>query len=385
MPFPRVRSLFVEPFHLLVALSPVARLFPKQDHFAPHLQAQFEGYYTRILTSSGATILLVFSSVFSAVDKPHFVHFAYLPRDRPGSRIVVNKFPRISDCYGIKLPGSIHEFSRVAKGDGVEGTFKIGYQEQRYRVELDTEEYGKLEVSVDLTNRKPWIAGDDVSTPEGIFSELSLLLPLHWNVFSTASSAAYTISQDSKVLESGVGIAHLEKNWGVSFPRGWTWVQGFSNAFTDANDSVNPNTHSFVMAGGKTIGQKAYLIGYRSESLQWSFRPPFTMLPFGLRTPFMSENIDSKSGIARLEVCTLFKKLVIEVVAPANHEGWLEMCCPLSNGHGNSLAYETIEGKVTVTAYKRGWCFGWKFVEETVFNDAAVEFGGDYSFKNIKN
>jgi len=359
---------------LIINLTPLARFLPKKDDFAPHPGAPFEGYYTRIVTATGSTILLIFSSVFSAADRPHLVHFSLLPSGG-NNRIVVDKFPRITDVGGFKHPDDgTHEFGRVAKGDGVEGTYKVCRDEQRYRLELDTAE-GKIQLAVDITKRTPWNAGNKLSTPEGIFSALTFLLPLHWNVLSTASSADYDIRHDGVVIEQGTGIAHLEKNWGVSFPTGWTWIQSFSKPLKAEG------LRTFCLAGGKIMGQKAYLLGYRSEKIQWSFCPPFTLMPFCFATPFAGETIDSKKGTARFEMASLAKKLVVEVSSPPDHEGWLGLCCPLSDGHGNTCAYETFNGCVRIKAFQWGWSRGWELVEDTTFEGAAVEFGGDYSFK----
>lgn len=383
MQFLPLRSLLFEPLNFLLSFTPLSRFLPKKDHFAPHPNAPFEGYYTRILTTTGSTILLIFSSVFSAIDRPHYVHFSLLPRNGSSQhRIVVDKFPKITDANGHKFPNSIHEFSRVAKGDGVEGTYRICRDEQRYRLELDTVEHGKLEVSIDLTDRKAWIPDDDVSTPEGVFSKLIFLLPLHWNVFSTASSASYSITANGQPLESGTGIAHIEKNWGISFPRGWTWIQGFSGS--PVTGEARHKARSFVMAGGKILGQKAFLLGYRSENIEWSFGPPFTLMPFCFQTPLMKEAFDSKRGVARYEVGALWKKLVVEVQAPSDHEGWLGLHCPLADGHVNTYAYESFDGSVRVKAYERACSLEWELVEETILDGAAVEFGGDYSFKVSK-
>ncbi|CCX30652.1 hypothetical protein FPQ18DRAFT_316547 [Pyronema domesticum] len=380
MPLPPIYSILTEPVKFLIALTPLERFVAKKDHFAPHPNAPFEGYYTRILTTTGSTILLIFSSVFKAAEHPHFVHFSLLPRNGSSEhRIVVNKFPRITDANGTKHPNSVHEFSRVAKGDGVEGTYRICKDEQRYRLELDTEEFGKLEVSVDLTDRKAWIPGNDTSTPEGIFAKLIFLLPLHWNVWSTASTAKYTVTSNGKQLEAGEGIAHIEKNWGASFPDGWTWVQGFSQS--PDSGVARHATRTFVMTGGKTTGSKAYLCGYRSEKVEFSFKPLWTLMPFSFQTMFIKESFDSKQGTGRWEFCGLWQRLVVEAQAPSDHEGWIGLNCPISSGHNNCLAYESFDGSVRVQAYKRGWTMGWELVEETVFDGAAVEFGGDYSFK----
>jgi tocopherol cyclase len=377
MPSIPLLSFLLEPLKLLLSLTPLSFLLSPQDHFAPHPGVPFEGYYTRVVTSTGSTIVLILSSVFNSVDRPHYLHFSVLPRDATTSpRIEVHKFPRIADVAGHRFSTGFQEFSRVAKGDGAEGTYHFGRHEQRYRLELETEEHGSLEISVTTTQRKPWARNDELSTPEGIISRLVFLLPLHWNVFSTCSRAEYAIRQNGRLLDSGSGVAHIEKNWGVSFPRGWTWMQAFSG------NQANPSSmRTFAMAGGKLLAQKAFMLGYRSEKLDWSFSSPITLMPLCSPTPFMAETYDSKKGTAHYEVGSLMKKIVVDVQAPAEHEGWLALNCPLEEGHGNKFAYESFDGNIVVKAYRRRWNLTWSLVEETVFEGAAVEFGGDYSFK----
>ena len=456
MHLPPPASLITEPLNVLLALMPLAlapptRICTRQDHFAPHPDAPFEGYYTRVQTAGGATILLIFSSVFAATDKPHFVHFSYIPHSGSTSgsnqwrqqRIVVNKFPRITDTSGPQhADGGVHEFSRVAKGDGVEGTLRVCRDQQRYRLEFDLDsaqaadvagrggvEATGLVVSVDLTRRRPWHARDELSTPEGALAQLVHLLPLHWNVFSTASTAAYSVTLGDRVLSAGTGIAHMEKNWGASFPRGWTWVQGFSvpthstpttSTYSNSTSSSTApeggyhEARTLVMAGGKTLGQKAYLVGYRGGTAggELSYGPPWTLMPFCRETPFVAETHDFSRGTARVRVGSLRHRLVVEVQAPppaavdadaAGHSGqWLGLHCPLADGHARTLAYESFEGSVRVRVYRRSlWSLllsllspllllvggggrgssGWQLVEETMFDGAAVEFGGDYCVK----
>ncbi|TGZ81412.1 hypothetical protein EX30DRAFT_261901 [Ascodesmis nigricans] len=371
MPLPPVSS-FLEPFRFLLAATPfVNRFLSTHDDFAPHPAAHFEGYYTRLLTDDGATILFIFSSVFTAVDKPHLVHFSYLPRDpKDPRRIVVNRFPHITDVWGSTHGNGVTEFSRVAEGDGVQGSYKIGRHEQRYRLELETKEYGLLEVEADLTDRTAWSRGNELSTPEGIFSKLTYLMPLHWNVLSTSSNASCTIKRNGDIFAQVTGMAHIEKNWGASFPTGWTWLQGFQKSAE--------NTKTFAMAGGRTMGQKAYLLGYRSNKIDISFAPLWTLMPFGIPTPFAKDMVDSKNGQITFDVCSLSQRLVVEAQGPPHEdENWIGLHCPLSDGHGNTWAWESFVGTIKVKAYVRG-LLGWKLVDEALFEDAAVEFGGEY-------
>lgn len=178
-------------------------------------------------------------------------------------------------------------------------------------------------------------------------------------------------------MEAGDGIAHVEKNWGVSFPDGWTWLQGFKDG----------GERTFCMAGGQTMGQKAYLLGYRSAKVEVSFKPLWSMMPFGIEMPWARDWVDSDNGRIGFDVCSLRKRVVVDAQAPGlDSESWVGLKCPLKDGHGNVWAWETFEGRIRVKVMERGWGTGWrwKLVEETEFEDAAVEFGGEYRASRSK-
>lgn len=376
-------ALLTEPAHFLLSLTPLSRFLPGVDHFAPHPTAPFEGYYTRIVTPSHGSILIILSSVRQAADKPHYVHFSHIPpASGPQDKALqIHAFPTITDVLGERRPGGSQEFTRVIS-DGI-GYCRTAEGEQKYSLRLPDPEpqgghEGVVEVEVRITERAPWTRGDVLSTPEGVFSSLVHLLPLHWNVFSYKSAAEYTVKRGGDIWLEGTGIAHSEKNWGVSFPAGWTWIQGFS----DPKDRAGTST--FCLAGGKILGQKAFLLGYRSPKYSISFAPPTTLFPFNIPTPFCYEEHDSKAGTMSLRANNLMgtQRIVVSISGPANHEGWIALNCPLSAGHGNKFAYETFEAMLSVVVSERRWPWQeWVQVETKQFANAALEFGGDYSFR----
>lgn len=54
-------------------------LWTRTDHFAPHSNAGFEGYYARTHLENGGTLAIVFCWVKNAKDRPNLVHVSYTP------------------------------------------------------------------------------------------------------------------------------------------------------------------------------------------------------------------------------------------------------------------------------------------------------------------
>lgn len=319
-------ALLLEPIRFLLSLTPLSRCLPRTDHFAPHPTVPFEGYYTRIVTSTNSTILLILSSVRSAPAKPHFIHFSHIPAAAPPD-LRIDLFPAIvRDIPGTRRPSGFQEF--ICTADAL-GHYHTAEHTQTYSLRLpDPDRHGAVvEVDITLTQRTPWHANDPLSTPEGIFAGLTRLLPLHWNVFSHRSTAHYSIRRDGAVWRSGIGTAHVEKNWGASFPHGWIWfvflpslAGSLAHSLTIRRMQGFAETASFCLAGGQILGQKAFLIAYRSQLHACSFAPPTTLLPFAMSvSPFLAVRHCSRDGTLGIIAYNVFRtvKLVVDAVAPS--------------------------------------------------------------------
>ena len=257
----RLWSLFLEPLRLSLCLltyhlprgltSPFLSFLPMigvtfdiaQSHnYQPHPTALAEGYYTRITTSTGGTVLIIFSSVRNAKqeNKPHVLHFSYHPRssqdeEHSGKGVSVNVFPQAIAQLGKSTKAS--QELEIAALDGFGnriGTYSVYLNgKARYRLTIP-EENGMLEVDIKLNNRIPWQESEVESyqSPEGPFAALIHLLPIHWYVWSVSSEAdvkmwrvmnSNTGGYETEKIWHGRGRAHVEKNWGRSFPTGWVW------------------------------------------------------------------------------------------------------------------------------------------------------------------
>ena len=205
-------------------------ILPTVDHYAPHSpDVGFEGWYTRIQDES-LSMAVIFCSLGSGTvgPKKHYVHFSVSPTANTSLDLPreIHRFPdqivptvTSMSCFTLEAPGI--------------GTFACTPELQTYILEIpEPATNSLLLVTIHITSRTPLDNTDIYRTPHGKLARMETTLPLHWHVFSTCSRAAYDIrrrvlGQSDQVLLQGIGRAHLEKNWGNSFPQGWTWCGFF--------------------------------------------------------------------------------------------------------------------------------------------------------------
>ena len=207
---------------------------------------------------------------------------------------------------------------------------------------------------------------------------INLPLPLHWHVHSINSPCSFTLSipplgEDHPVVDrKGRAHVHQEKNWANSFPDAHMWVQAFN---FQENKGV-------CLAGGKIMGQTAYMLGYRSNDLVLDFVPPFSVsylnMPF--LSPFMSVDIDWENRTFSISVSDYVNKLELKAHAP-KEPGWFGLASPFPDGHRPNFCRESFIATIDVTIYEsEGWLpwHGWKKVKQEKFENASLEFAGGY-------
>lgn len=259
---------------LLIILNFVGIDILQSHNYLPHHSAPFEGYYTRISADNDATILIIFSTVRTAQPdaKPNLLHFSYLPKERKGAAakgetIIVNVFPGSIEYRGqtknvesslLEITATtekgyvgrhLGKFVVVQQGDGREYlSYKLFLPESQNGGSAEETIRSWISVSIEIGERVPWNGGVGwrhntlANGSEGPLSALIHLLPLHWFVWTVGSEADImikrvrqpsssetdTVATDNlddyeQVIWSGKGKAHVEKNWGWSFPKGWVW------------------------------------------------------------------------------------------------------------------------------------------------------------------
>ncbi|KAH6615052.1 hypothetical protein C7974DRAFT_475440 [Boeremia exigua] len=334
------------------------------EHYGPHMRSQFEGFYSKFDLESGAHIALIICSVPKARTRPHMVSFTYYPksgtpifqREEFVETIQRNVTDSKTNAFELRVPGMGY---MACHGNGTV-SWRLNAPEWSFEA--------------DSTAVTQWRT--DKNTPEGWI--INLPLPLHWHVHSTCSPCTFTLNipplgrSHPEVDRKGHANVHLEKNWANSFPEAHMWVQAF-----DAEDRKG-----VCLAGGKIIGQTAYMLGYRSKDLELDFVPPFSVsyLNMSFLSPFMSVDIDWETRSFSISVSNYVHKLELKVQAP-KEPGWFGLASPFPDGHRANFCRESFIATIDVKIYEsEGWMpwHGWKLIKQDKFENASLEFAGGY-------
>ena len=334
------------------------------EHYAPHHNANFEGFYSKFDLVSGSHIALIICSVPNASSRPHMVSFTYYPASGKPifqrehfvdniERVTINEQ---SKAFELRIPGM---GVMTASGDGTT-SYKLNADDGSWSLEAQGDSY------------TAWRA--DKSTPEGWM--INLPLPLHWHVHSLCSPCAFTLSipslGDALPASDRHGRAniHQEKNWANSFPDAHMWVQAWDAA----------ENRGICLAGGKILYNTAYMLGYRSPSLNLDFVPPFSVSYLNVLSPFMSVTNDWESRTFSISVSNYFHKLELKAHAP-KEPGWFSLASPFPEGHRKNLCVESFIATIEVEVFeKSGWMpwSGWRKIKTEKFEGASLEFAGGY-------
>ncbi|KAL7415097.1 hypothetical protein BDY24DRAFT_369394 [Mrakia frigida] len=415
-------ALLSSPFIALL----LARLWrsPLQPSFPPHPSAAFDGIYTRVLSPHGSLVLII-CHVRGASVRPSMVHVSWNPFPPPSSssssssssspqRWDVDLFPPPLET--ILQPLSLDSqqgFTLTAPGVGSlvsEPSKDGGTTTHSLEFELNSK---RKKLVLTTSNRVPWTEGVPNGGPEGWIAHLKGLLPLHWLVQSSGSEAKWrvvnaSLDDDEKESEGqdregrvrsgfeGKGIAHIEKNWGTTFPPSWIWLQALSPVSSSFSPSPLPSSaFSFALAGGLlppplpslpflTLPMEAYLFGLRIPSLNiaWDFRPPFTLRFLGW-SPWLKVERFASEGRVRIEAVEGWGRRKVLVESQADPPTFIPLSCPLSTGHSltsERFALESFSSLTRIQAFTRRWPVvgEWEQVWMGETDRGGLEFGGSW-------
>jgi tocopherol cyclase len=356
------RSLTLTYIHRQILRILAFRPFLTMEHYAPHSGSKFEGYYSKFDLSSGSHIALIICSIPNASSRPHMVSFTYYPksgkpifqREHFVDNIEMVTTDQDTKAFELRIPGL--GYMRT-DGDGIT-SYDMKANDWSFEAQGST--------------YTAW--RHDKSTPEGWMVRLPF--PLHWHVHSLCSPCTFNLNIPSlgenfpPADHQGRATCHQEKNWAHSFPEAHMWVQAW-----DAH-----NNKGVCLAGGKIMGQTAYMLGYRSPTLNLDFIPPFSMSVFNIFSPFMSVEIDWPTRSFNLSVSNYFYKLDLKAQAP-KEPGWFGLSCPFSDGFRTNFCRENFLATIEVNVSERsGWMpwSMWKHIKTETFEGGSLEFAGSY-------
>lgn len=325
------------------------------EHHAPHHKAAFEGYYSKFDLPSGAHIALILCSVPNADKLPaHMVSLTYYPKS---GEPIFHREHFVSEIHRITTDAATNAFELRVPDMGL-----MRCAGDSTTFDLQCEEWS---LKGTTTSRTPW--DGETSTPEGWIVRLPL--PLHWHVHSLASPCDLELDIPSCSIASedkaGKAIVHQEKNWANSFPSAHMWIQAHSPSIGS----------TITLAGGQILGMTAYLMGYRSPDIDVSFRPPFSLAVLGI-SPCMSINVDWENRAFSLNVTGFWRKIEVKAQAPRDR-GWFGISAPFAEGFRKNFLTESFLAEVEVTVKERVW-WSWREVRRERFENASLEFGGEY-------
>jgi len=376
------------------------------NHFRPHRNVQFEGYYSKFDLAGGGHVALIVCSVPKAEKRPHMVSFTYVPADTGEyfqRELWVDKIDMKWSAERVGFELRIPDVGEMIVRDDMLTSYDIRHEDFSF--------------SAETTKHTSW--SSQTLTPEALLVHLPL--PLHWHVNSLCDPCNYELTipsfkQLNKQDQNGPGKVHQEKNWASSFPSAHIWIQA-SKGSPQSALSDKPY-HNICLAGGKILGLQAYLLGYRSSTypvsssttrspsksiLELDMRPPIALNLFSL-SPCLSVKPDFERRTFTLSTRDWWKRIDIHAHAPA--DTFFPLSSPFPEGHRSNFLAESFQATIKVTVYEWTWGYQWwnpvqwtrwmlslntadfghwSVKEEVVFENGSLEFaGGYYGFAGSK-
>lgn len=373
----------------------------------PHRGARFEGYYTKFHLASGSKLIVIMCYVPKAPRPNKRFNITIVHCPKKGSIWQQELWPHEAhihtkrssnheeDDWNVRFDSEHNQLLAALGTDNLdllsdadspnldlfEESTNIGHGSMSYFVQ-----HANLAIRARTAGTVSW-RGIQKSTPEGWLAMLPL--PLHWHVHSLASRVAISLSlpPEANLADADrdcVAIAHEEKNWANGFPSAHMWVQArettreTSPGREPTNQAILRHGRGICLAGGRTMGMDAYLIGYRNDDkgISVDFRPPFALGILGF-APFMTVTRNWEERSFTIIVQDWKQKLIVKAQAPAS--SFFTLSAPTPQGFKTDSMAQSMEATVNVELLQRNMLgLGWTSVCTDEFKSASLEFGGDY-------
>uniref|UniRef100_A0A383WJT5 Tocopherol cyclase n=1 Tax=Tetradesmus obliquus TaxID=3088 RepID=A0A383WJT5_TETOB len=288
-----------------------------------------------------------------------------------GAQLRIESLPGWQDTPWSEEGGSPQGLLHLLPGVGLHWYVHSTKTRVRYELTLPAEHGSSSSSGAGSDDSSAAEAGDATENSNGGSSSSS-------SSSSSSNGSSSSSSSSSVRVVRGEGWAHVEKNWGGSFPRSFVWSQGCSTKPDSSSAAGFDAEAQFCLSGGvlPTLNMdklpvplpNALLMGYRSKQRTWHFKPQSPTL--------FSTNIQPDQGLiivtARQISTTLVPRTLILKIQ-ANPKTFSKVGGPTRGGFVPH-SVESYSAKATAECYEWG-----KLVEVTSFDRSALEFGGSYA------
>lgn len=223
----------------------------------------------------------------------------------------------------------------------------------------------------------PRVAWSDVSPdregPEGWLARTGLL-PCHYFVHTFGSRTTYRLRHGTRRAFAGIARSHMERNYGDTFPAGYTWAQA----------SAQGGAAYLVLTGGLFVvgplTTRSYIVGLRAppggvtdDGLSWDFRSTDLDRIRALRRPCAGKlelNATARNGRRRL---------LLRLSAPPDSFG-APMPIPTEDGFSNQPGCRESYAAIAhvVALVRRSVTSMWEEQLRLSVPLATLEFGGTW-------
>ena len=359
-------------------------------HLLPLKGPQFEGWYIRVVDfdneiSFGILWGTVVPENYKAGRNLDYAGILYQPNDAHRRLQSYNFFPsqprlKCTVKDGYRVTRDPNQSSPPNFNCAATRTVNITIKPFETFIHIDLDE---AFFSAKISLHTPW--GTNGEGPMGFLSKFPL--PLYWFVYSLASSVSeYTFTDrrtNKNITNVGGNVfAHMEKNWGNSFPSGWIWAQGFS---------VPKPMHETLMSTGSVFALEygpINLLGFEVIGFFFGYRNYKKQMLINLSPVNALQKITYDECRGNMKLILKSFKYRVQITMSAPPESFSEcLPGPLNNGF-RPVASESFVAKAKIIVSKKdvrliGRRKLWRIIDVQSFSLAALEFGGKFTCNNV--
>ena len=303
---------------------------PDMYHGWGHSKKYFEGWY------------------FKIVDATEGSAFAFIPGISMGKNGEQHAFIQVLD--GKRCTAEYIRFD----ADAFQPSDRV------FDIQLADNQFSTKQIRLDLPhikgvltfeNTTPWTKMLGAPGIMGWFSFVPFMECYH-GVVSLNHTIKGSLTINDQEIDFTGGRGYIEKDWGISFPRGWIWLQ--TNHFDDESISLIASVAHIPFLGSHFIG---YIVGFWFQKKLYRF------------TTYTGAKMTTQ--IIDNQILLNFKDSKNELIITATKAGTGSLIAPL-HGDMTGKVNESLQAIIDVKFYEYG-----KLIFEGLGRNAGLEAAGE--------